>query len=437
MKNAYLQTLGCRLNQADSAIVADDLASHGFNIVTEPDEHTSLIVLNSCTVTATAARKSRQTLRGLRRRFPSAYIVIMGCDATVADPQTLPEADAIIPNPRPAPLSQLLPEVLLTGEPPALRPAPAPWSDDFVSEGAGLFAERTRANLKVQDGCDFYCSYCIVPYSRGHARSRNFQDVLREARELIARGHREIVISGVNVTTYDNGGRDLADLLEALLALDDVTRYRLGSAEPGPVIAKIIPLMARHSRLCRFLHLPLQYGEDTILRQMNRHYDTAQFRDIAVEAARQIPGLCLGTDVIVGFPGETEDTFAACERYLEELPLGLMHVFGYSPRPGTPAATMKGRPASAVVDRRLQTLLQLSAKKAAEFAQSQLDSTVQVLVEEGNPATGWSDNYLHVSLQPPHDTVPVNTLCRARIVETLGERHVSGVLVASDARRDS
>ena len=427
-QNAYLHTLGCRLNQADSAAVADDLASHGFTIVSEPDAHTDLIVVNSCSVTATAARKSRQTLRALRRRFPQAFIVIMGCDATVEQADIFPEADAVVPNPRPAPLSQLRPTPLAR-RPEPLAAAPGDFHDDFVCEGAGLFADRTRANLKVQDGCNFFCSYCIVPHTRGPARSRNFADVLREARELIARGHREIVVSGVNVTTYDNGGRDLADLLEALLELDDTTRYRLGSAEPGPVIAKVIRLMAHTPRLCRFLHLPLQYGEDSILRAMRRHYHTAQFRDVALEATELIPGLCLGTDLIVGFPGETDATFESCRRYLEELPLGLMHVFGYSPRPGTPAATMAGRPASTLVDQRLQTLLDLSAAKARDFARSQLGTTVQVLVETANPASGWSDNYLHVTLQPPYDHLPPNTLCHARLVaDDADDRHVRGVL---------
>lgn len=426
-QTAYLHTLGCRLNQADSAAVADDLASHGFTIVSEPDGQTALIVVNSCSVTATAARKSRQTLRALRRRFPQAFIVIMGCDATVAEASTFPEADAIVPNPRPAPLSQLLPTPLARRHKP-LAAAPGDCREDFVCEGAGLFSDRTRANLKVQDGCDFHCSYCIVPHTRGHARSRNFADVLREARELIARGHREIVISGVNVTTYDNGGRDLADLLEALLDLDDTTRYRLGSAEPGPVIHKVIPLMARSPRLCRFLHLPLQYGEDSILRAMRRHYDTAQFRDVALEATERIPGLCLGTDLIVGFPGETDETFESCRRYLEELPLGLMHVFGYSPRPGTPAATMAGRPASAQVEHRLQTLLDLADAKADAFARSQLGTTVQTLVETTNPASGWSDNYLHVTLQPPHDHLSPNTLCQTRLVSADADRRVQGVL---------
>ena len=426
-QTAYLHTLGCRLNQADSAAVADDLASHGFTIVSEPDGQTALIVVNSCSVTATAARKSRQTLRALRRRFPQAFIVIMGCDATVAEASTFPEADAIVPNPRPAPLSQLLPTPLARRHKP-LAAAPGDCREDFVCEGAGLFSDRTRANLKVQDGCDFHCSYCIVPHTRGHARSRNFADVLREARELIARGHREIVISGVNVTTYDNGGRDLADLLEALLDLDETTRYRLGSAEPGPVIHKVIALMTRSPRLCRFLHLPLQYGEDTILRAMRRHYDTAQFRDVALEATERIPGLCLGTDLIVGFPGETDETFDACRRYLEELPLGLMHVFGYSPRPGTPAATMAGRPASSQVEHRLQTLLDLADAKADAFARSQLGTTVQTLVETTNPASGWSDNYLHVTLQPPHDHLSPNTLCQTRLVAADADRRVQGVL---------
>lgn len=425
---ASFHTLGCRLNQADSAAVADDLARHGFNIVHEHDDDpVDLLVINSCSVTATASQKTRQSLRQARRRNPNAFIVLMGCDATVADPTSFADADMILPNPRPCPLSQLLPSPLKRPNA-AQAVKPGEPVDDFVCEGTGLFADKTRANLKVQEGCNFFCSYCIVPYTRGPARSRNLDDVLREAKQLIDRGHREIVLSGVNVTTYDNSGHDLADLMRRLLELHPDVRYRLGSAEPGPVVHKIVKLMTETDRICRFLHLPLQYGEDTILANMNRHYDTARYRDLVLEANAAIPDICFGTDVIVGFPGETEAIFQRCHAYLDELPFGLMHIFTYSPRQGTPAATMPDRPKKSISEERANALLTLAAQKADRFAERQVGKTLEVLVETQDPPAGWSDNYLHVTIQN-HQAMQQNELCKVQILQAGKDRQLVGTMV--------
>ena len=424
--NASFHTLGCRLNQADSAAVADDLARHGFTIVPfgEPSD---IVVINSCSVTSTASQKTRQALRNARKHQPDAFIVLMGCDATVADAASFPDADMIVPNPRPAPLSQLLPSPLARPKS-QLRPTAGEADDDFTCEGTGLFAEKTRANLKVQEGCDFFCTYCIVPYSRGPARSRNLEDVLREARQLIKRGHREIVLSGVNITTYNNSGADLANLMERLLDLHPDVRYRLGSAEPGPVVHKVVKLMAQTDRVCRFLHLPLQYGEDSILANMNRHYDTRQFRDLVLEANDSVPGICFGTDVIVGFPGETDATFDKCLAFIDALPFGLMHVFTYSPRQGTPAATMPGRPDGRIADRRSACLLKLAEQKARQFAEANIGKTLEVLIENTTPPSGWSDNYLYVSIENAA-TLPQNSLHKVKILSAGDDRNVVGKLL--------
>ncbi|MBP5640737.1 MAG: tRNA (N(6)-L-threonylcarbamoyladenosine(37)-C(2))-methylthiotransferase MtaB [Victivallales bacterium] len=423
--NASFHTLGCRLNQADSATVADDLARHGFQIVPF-GEPADLVVINSCSVTATASQKTRQALRNARKHQPDAFIVLMGCDATVADMSSFPDADMIVPNPRPAPLSQLLP-VPLVRTVSQQRFTPGVPADDFTCEGTGLFAEKTRANLKVQEGCDFFCTYCIVPYSRGPARSRNLDDVLREARQLIERGHREIVLSGVNITTYNNSGADLADLMERLLDLHPEVRYRLGSAEPGPVVHKVVKLMTQTNRICRFLHLPLQYGEDSILSKMNRHYDTRQFRDLVFEANESVPDICFGTDVIVGFPGETDETFDKCLAYITSLPFGLMHVFTYSPRQGTPAAEMPGRPDGRTAERRSACLLKLAEQKARLFAEANVGKTLEVLIENTSPPSGWSDNYLQVTIEDAN-SLPQNSLHKVKIISTGDDRNVIGRL---------
>lgn len=431
MPRVAFYTLGCRLNQADTGHVAADLSGHGFEQVPWGEE-AELLVVNSCAVTGTASQKTRQALRQARRRFPRAYLVLMGCDATVdltTWAQGEPVPDLIVPNPRPAPLSELLPAVL--ARPAATqRLEPGLAEEGFVIPGAAHFAERCRANLKIQDGCDFFCSYCIVPQTRGPARSRALADILREADELLASGYRELVLSGVNITTYQNAGVDLAGLLEKLLALGAGFRLRLGSAEPGPVLPRVIDVMASSAQLCRFLHLPLQYGEDGLLRQMRRHYTVSQYEAMVMPAIARIPGLCLGADVIVGFPGENDASFSACEAFIERLPFSLLHVFVYSPRQGTDAAAMPGRPRKAIAEARSAALIALGEAKARAFAEQQLGKELEVLIEAEQPhPKGWSDNYLEVTITGHDQPVPVNSLQKVRITGAGDQRQLSGEVV--------
>ena len=429
MPRASVHTFGCRLNQADSALLAADLAAHGFELVPWGEE-ADLLVVNSCAVTATAVQKARQAVRQARRRAPEAYVVFCGCAAselTAADAALAAEIDLALPNPKPPSLAALLPAELRHGGGAALPGRASSQAAGFRLPGRGVYPEHTRANLKVQEGCDFHCTYCIVPQVRGAARSRDYADTLREARELLAAGYRELVLTGVNIATYRDSGRDLAGLLAGLLELPGDFRLRLGSTEPGPVLPKIIDLMRADPRLCRFLHLPLQYGEDGILRRMHRHYTCAQYAALVERAAAELPGVCLGTDVMVGFPGEDDAAFDACRAYLERLPFGLMHVFCYSPRPETPAAEWP-RPEARVAQSRESELLALAARKAAAFAEAQVGARVRVLLEQDAPAPqGWSDNYLKVRL-PKGSRGVANTFrdCRITAVLDAGERLVAG-----------
>lgn len=423
MKAAF-QTLGCRLNQAETALVSDDLSSHGYEIIPW-GSNADILVINSCAVTATASQKTRQAVHTARLHNPDAYIVLMGCDAKVdADKWAANGPDMVVPHPMTTPLSSLLAEHFKQAARPLAIPAGIE-EDNFTIPGAARFSGRTRANLKVQDGCDFYCSYCIVPYTRGHARSRDINDVLREARELIDYGYKEIVLCGVNLTTYYSQGYDFADLLKELSAIPGTYRIRIGSAEPAPVMEKVIEIMRRSSRICRFLHMPLQYGENSILQRMERHYTAEEYFDIATEAARLIPGICLGADVITGFPGETDETFETCRNFIESIPFGLLHIFPYSVRPGTKAAGFKDKVPSKLANQRAAILSELGNAKAQAFAQMQLNKKLQVLVEKTKPSSGWSDNYLHVTLDTPVDN---NSLVSACINSFDGKRELSGHL---------
>lgn len=430
---AAVFTLGCRLNQADSALIAAGLERHGFTLVPW-GEPCDLAVINSCTVTAAAARKTRQTARALRRQQPGAYLVLAGCDANVSAAAWLEDGsvDLVVPNPAKTRLFDYLPDELIPGPPQAIEVASSDWGS-FREEATGSFAERTRANLKIQEGCEFFCSYCIVPYARGPARSRAWDDCLREARELVAHGYHEIVLTGVNIAIYQNQGRDLADLLDALLELPGDCRIRLGSTEPGPILERVIDCMAASPRICRFLHLPLQYGEDTILQAMNRRYSLAEYAAIARRAAAAVPGLCLGTDIITGFPGETEATFATCCETIRDLPINHLHVFTYSPRQGTPAATFPDQVPGDVAQQRADVLASIGQEKAEVFARSELGKVVPIITEERNTTgnwEGWSDHYLRVELIgiDPGE----NALIPVRLTDWVTGRQLRGTLAQEE-----
>lgn len=433
LDRAAVLTLGCRLNQADTALLCDDLAQHGYRLVRwgTPAE---LLVVNSCTVTAESAAKTRKAVHAARRRCPGAFIVLVGCAAELDAEAWRAEgqADLIVGNVAKTRLSQVLPAALerprqpgvLLGSLPRREASPA----GFAEAGAGRYLERSRANLKVQEGCDFFCSYCIVPQVRGPARSRLWSDALREAAELVRRGHREIVLAGVNIATYSDQGRDLADLAEALLAQEPSMRLRLGSTEPSPVLPRLIQLMAREPRLCRFLHLPLQYGEDSILRAMNRRYTVAQYADLATLAAASIPGLCLGSDIIVGFPGETESSFQACCETVRRLPINHLHVFSFSAREGTAAAGLPGAVPGDVAAGRAAELARIGLEKAAAFARSQVGQTLQIITEKRTPGgawQGWSDNYLCLEI-PAAPELEANQLLQVCVEAELGGRRLRG-----------
>ncbi|MBN2451445.1 MAG: tRNA (N(6)-L-threonylcarbamoyladenosine(37)-C(2))-methylthiotransferase MtaB [Lentisphaeria bacterium] len=432
-QKAAILTLGCRLNQADAALMADNLRRHGFEMApwgTAAD----LLVVNSCTVTATAAAKTRRAVRAARRRFPHAYLVVAGCDVELSADAWLAEGgvDLIVGNTGKTRLGELLPPDLARERVQArLLPLPGQGAAPFLEEGTGLFPERTRAHLKIQEGCDHGCSYCIVPRVRGAARSRIWDDVLREAGTLLERGYREIVLTGVNIAEFRAGARDLADLVRALLALDQGFRIRLSSTEPGAVIPRIAGLMREEPRLCPFLHLPLQHADNRILAAMNRRLRFEAFAELTAQVRETVPGIGLGTDLIVGFPGETDEIFAACCENIRRTPVHHLHVFSFSPRAGAPAAALDGRVRGDVAAQRAAILTRIGREKARAFAASQTGRTVTVLTEErdrNGAWQGWSGNYLRVHIESRRPLI-ANQFVPVRIRTPTDGRHVAGVEV--------
>lgn len=392
MKYARVITLGCRLNHADTALLNSRLQQAGYTLIgDESISSPDLIVLNSCAITAEAERKSRQQLRKLKREYPRATIAITGC-AAEADPQRSKEcgADIIWTNPDKKTVFQKCAGTLSKDLP----------QKNFSENTFAEFPFRTRAFIKIQEGCDNNCSYCIVPAVRGKSRSRDFAECLADCRHAIENGFPEIVLTGVNTCNYCDEDKNLAALIRQVALLPGNFRIRLSSTEPHPDDLILPHLIADPAnRLCRFLHLSMQHGSDRILQAMYRKYTAEQFMDFVRKTREIVPDIHIGTDFIVGFPGETDDDFAQLLQVAENVQFANIHAFAYSPRPGTPAAELPGRVAPDVVKKRMQLLRSAARKSARAFAETQIGKTLPVIFERktGNTLHGWSDNYLAVT----------------------------------------
>ncbi|MBT3194327.1 MAG: MiaB/RimO family radical SAM methylthiotransferase [Verrucomicrobia bacterium] len=397
MQNAptvSFKTVGCRLNQAETAQIASQFVAAGYRVV-EAGQACDVAVVNSCTITHGAERDCARWARRLRRQG-ARHVILAGC-AVVQDGDRLQQetgVDLIADQTAKFNLIELLhgPNGILPAP-----TAPLPASDH---SGAPVFAA-TRALVKAQDGCNFRCSYCIVPDARGLPRSRPLPDVLDDVRRLADEGFREIVITGANIGCYREGKHDLVSLLEAAESVEGIERIRISSIESTTVERDVIDFMAASAKLCHFLHLPLQSGDNDTLRRMGRRYTTEQYRDVARYAVDRVPDLGLGTDVIVGFPGETDSAFENTLACVRDLPFSNLHVFSYSQRRGTPAAGMPNQVVPEVKKVRSAALIALGKAKRIAFAEAFIGREVNTLLErvaDDGSASGWSGQYLPIRI---------------------------------------
>jgi threonylcarbamoyladenosine tRNA methylthiotransferase MtaB len=412
----YVSSLGCKLNQSEMDSLAARLAQAGHQVVASPAE-AELCVLNTCAVTHVAARKSRQALRRLHRDNPIARLVATGCYAELAPEElrNLPGVELVTGNRDKARLADLLT---------AQFPIPNfPISQSPISNLQSPIS-RTRAFIKIQDGCDNACTYCIIHVARGPQRSRPPEQVLAEVRDRLAAGHKEIVLTGVHIGAYgrDRGGElgvDLWELVARILAETDVPRLRLSSIEPWDLPERAFHLWA-DPRLCPHLHLPLQSGCDATLRRMNRRYTAAEFAALVAGARAAIPDLAVTTDVIAGFPGESEADFAASLAFVQSMAFARVHVFPYSVRAGTPAARMSGQVPTPVKEERARAIRAVAATGVRAFQRRFAGRTMDVLWESSRAGAGgltWSGltgNYLRVHAASPADLA--NRVTRTRLV---------------------
>ncbi len=432
-------TVGCRLNQFETDALRGKAEAGGFAVVPFAEE-ADVYVINSCTVTAEADADSRQLVRRAVRRNPAAVVAVTGCYAQ-ASPElvaAIPGVDLVLGNVEKAALFRHLREA---------RPADSPCIQvaavadqrriDGDEYGPGIDPDRTRAFLKVQDGCSYACSFCIVPTVRGPNRSLSAERILVEIRRLAAAGFPEVVLTGIHLGTY---GRDLSprtsltELCHRIADLPEAPRIRLSSLDPHEVGPDLIHLLVATPRFCRHLHLPLQSGDEVVLERMRRAHTAAQYRGLVERLVAEVPGIAVTADVIVGFPGEGETAFRRTFELLAALPMAGLHVFRFSPRAGTEAAAYPGQASGAVKTTRSLALRALGAEKALTFRKAFLGETLEVAVLHRNRPDGLleglSDNNLKVWF--PGDLALQGRLCRVQI-QTLAE----GGLLARIVREHS
>lgn len=380
-----LETLGCKLNQAESESLARQLAERGCRVV-PPSDGAAIYILNTCTVTHIADRKSRHLLRLAQRRNPGAFIISIGCYAERA-PRELAQVtgvDMVLGNEEKARLLDVLEEQGLISTSSALLPQ----------------MHRTRSLVKVQEGCNQFCSYCIVPLVRGRERSLPLDEAVAEVRARVERGYREVVLTGTQIGSYRNSPELL---IQRILIKTGVERLRLSSLQPREITAGLLSLWQDSSkRLCRHLHLPLQSGSDAVLRRMGRRYSTEDYAQAMARIREAIPDVAITTDVMVGFPGETDEDFAESYRFCQQMAFANIHVFPYSERPCTPATLMPEKIDEPVKKERSERMLKLARESARRFEEQFLGRTMMVLWErevDDGVWVGLTDNYIRVVAQ--------------------------------------
>jgi threonylcarbamoyladenosine tRNA methylthiotransferase MtaB len=396
-----LDTIGCKLNQAESQLIARQLARAGYRLVA-PDDGADVYVLNTCTVTHVADGKCRRLLKQARRRNPTALVVAIGCYAERAcqELSNIKGVDLVLDNRQKMDLLPRLEELGL-----AHSGATSNQADS-----------RTRAFIKIQDGCNNFCAYCIVPLVRDREKSLPLERVIDEVKDRVAEDYKELVLTGTEVGAYNDNGVVLKELLQHILAETGVARLRLSSLQPQEITPELIGLW-RDVRLCRHFHLSLQSGSDSVLKRMGRRYSTADYQR-AVDLIRgAVPGVAITTDVIVGFPGETDNEFKESHSFCKQMDFARIHVFSYSPRPGTKAADMPGQVDDKLKRERSRRMLALGRACLRNFRQKFLGKTLMVLWEKETCGvwSGLTDNYIRVYTKSDNDLT--NQLAPVRLVE--------------------
>ena len=410
-------TLGCKVNQYETNAMAQKFLEKGYQIIEEitpenEDIKPDICIINTCTVTNMSDRKSRQMLRRMKEKNPSTIVVAVGCYAQVAKEELskIPEIDLVLGNNEKVEIVKYV-EEYINNHINNVELDDVMYSKEFSDFGDVTYTEKTRAVIKIQDGCDRFCSYCIIPYARGRVRSRKPENIISEITQIASKGIKEVVITGIHIASY---GKDFAmskdsklanyrliDLLEEINEIQGIQRIRLGSIEPLLITVEFVERLKKLEKICHHFHLSLQSGCDETLKRMNRRYTTEQFNEIVRLLRNAYSDVNLTTDIIVGFPGETDEEFNKTYQFLKEIKFYKMHIFKYSPRKGTKAAVMPNQINGYIKEERSKKLIELSDRNEIEYNKSYIGKNVEVLFEEEKDGMykGHTQNYIMVYCQ--------------------------------------
>ena len=433
-KTVSFITLGCKVNQYDSDAMRTLFIRNGYSQAEGDDA--DVYVINTCSVTSVGDRKSRQMVRRIRRAHPDAIIAVAGCYAQLAPEvfEQMGDVDVIVGHQNRSQIVQYVEEAKHSDKP-LNEVVDIMKVKDFENMEVDPEGEvKTRAFIKVQEGCDNYCTFCIIPYARGRLKSRLQKDAVEEIKKLVARGYREVVLTGIHLGNYGkdlHDGTSLSTLVAELVKIPDLLRIRLGSIESVELSEELIQIIHNEPKVCRHLHLPIQSGSDSVLRGMNRHYRLPQYKKLITELREKIPGLALTTDLIVGFPGETEENFQETLETLKKIQFSGIHVFPYSQRTGTPAATYPNQVSNEVKKERVHRVQTLEKDIAKKYRSQFLGQVVHVLAEEikNGYYEGLTDEYIRVTIKSEGvergHMYPV-------LIDTITEEGMEGTLVRSE-----
>jgi len=397
-KRIAFQTFGCKLNFAESSTIARQFKEDGYELV-EYKEAADVYVINSCVVTGNAEKKCKSAIRQAKRRNPEAKVAVIGCFSQMSEKEliSMEEVDLVIGNEEKFMLKEYLNDTIHSG---ACHSFVGDISKSGVFEPSWSSGDRTRSFLKIQDGCDYFCTYCTIPFARGRSRSATISDTIHSVREVAKTGMKEIILTGVNIGDFGKPyGETFTDLIHAIDKEKGIERVRISSIEPDLLNERMISFMASSNKFLPHFHIPLQSGSDKVLDAMKRKYKRAIFEQRVSEIKKHMPHACIAADVIIGFPGESDEDFQDTYNFLEGLDISYMHVFTYSERPGTKAAKLEGKIKNNIKRERSRKLHELSDKKKRKFYKENIGRTVSVLFESDNSGGymhGFSGNYLKV-----------------------------------------
>lgn len=404
-------TFGCKVNQYESNMMKENMLSSNF-FYTEDLTDANIIIVNTCSVTNVADKKCLKMIRRLKREYSNAILVVAGCSSQ--NKQSVYESldiDILIGNRDKSIIDKLIKEYIETEKKYVkfYNDRNLDFEDMYISD-----YNHTRAFIKIEDGCDNFCSYCIIPYVRGSVRSKDFDKVIKEAKELAKHGHKEIVLTGIHTGHYLNNGYDLTDLINELSKIDDIKRIRISSIEITELNDKFLDMLKNNDKVCDHLHIPLQAGSDEILKRMNRKYDLAYYEE-KIKKIRSIrPDISISTDIIVGFPYETEELFLNTLEFSKKIKFSKIHVFPYSVRVGTAAANMKEQVDEVVKKMRVKRLMAVSHMLEVDYYNKFKDKELDILIEtcDNNVSEGHTSNYLLVSVP---ENIKVGEIVRRKI----------------------